>query len=74
VGGFITSSVASYEYCTYRRKLEKEGMRRAAQIIEAKKAEKLAAATERKAAKEAATAAKETEAQTASKGSSWKFW
>jgi cytochrome c oxidase assembly protein subunit 20 len=72
VGGFITSSIASYEYCMYRRKLEKEGMRRAAQIIEAKKAEKAAAAAERKAAKEAA--AKEAEVQTASKGSSWKFW
>ncbi|KAA8906521.1 hypothetical protein FN846DRAFT_715248 [Sphaerosporella brunnea] len=72
VGGFITSSVVSYEYCMYRRRLEKDGMMKAAMIIEAKKAERERIAAERKAAKEAAAAAaKEAEA---AKGSFWKPW
>jgi len=70
VGTFIFAAAANYEFCLYRRRLEKAHMKRAVEIIDRKKAEKEAAAqakrNERRKAKE--------EADRLAKKKSWKFW
>ncbi|KAG9236053.1 hypothetical protein BJ875DRAFT_372948 [Amylocarpus encephaloides] len=74
VGTFIFASLANYEFCQYRRMLEKSHMKRAVEIIDRKKAEKEAEAKkkrdERRRSKEEADAKAEEEA----KKKGWKFW
>lgn len=74
VGTFVFASFANYEFCLYRRRLEKAHMKRAVEIIDRKKVEKEAEREkirkERRAAKEEA----ERKAEEAAKRSSWKFW
>ena len=73
VGTFIFAGIANYEFCLYRRRLEKAHMKRAVEIIDRKKAEKEAAAqtkrVERRKAKEEADKLAEE-----AKKKSWKFW
>lgn len=71
------TSIVCYELCRYRRKKERDGMLKAAEIIEAKRierealmAEKREQARQAREAREAAAAA----AEAASKKPSWKFW
>ncbi|KAH8687112.1 hypothetical protein BGZ60DRAFT_425039 [Tricladium varicosporioides] len=75
VGTFIFASFANYEFCQYRRMLEKSHMKRAVEIIDRKKAEKEAEAKakreERRRLKEEADQRAEEEAK---RKSSWKFW
>ena len=40
VGTFIFASFANYEFCLYKRHLEKSHMKRAVEIIDRKKVEK----------------------------------
>ncbi|KAG0647191.1 Cytochrome c oxidase assembly [Hyphodiscus hymeniophilus] len=73
VGTFIFAAAANYEFCLYRSRLEKAHMKRAVEIIDRKRAEKEAAAQEkrnlrRKAKEEADRLAEEA------KSKSWKFW
>ncbi|RDW63965.1 cytochrome c oxidase protein 20 [Coleophoma crateriformis] len=74
VGTFVFASFANYEFCLYRRRLEKQYMKRAVEIIDRKKMEKEAEREkirmERRAAKEEA----DRKAEEAAKRSSWKFW
>jgi len=73
VGTFVFAAFASYEFCLYKRQIEKAHMKRAVEIIDRKKAQKeaqmKAAREERRRAKEEA----ERKAEEAKK-SSWKFW
>ncbi|KAL3426339.1 hypothetical protein PVAG01_03129 [Phlyctema vagabunda] len=74
VGTFVFTSLASYEFCLYRRRLERAHMKRAVEIIDRKKVEKEAQMEklrkERRAAKEEA----DRKAEEAAKKNSWKFW
>ena len=74
VGTFVFASFANYEFCLYRRRLEKAHMKRAVEIIDRKKAEKEAAAKakrdERRRLKEEA----DKKAEEATKNKGWKFW
>ncbi|KAG4410923.1 hypothetical protein IFR04_015942 [Cadophora malorum] len=75
VGTFVFASFANYEFCLYRRRLERQHMKRAVEIIDRKKAEKEAAAKvkreERRRAKEEADRRAEEEAR---RKSWWKVW
>ena len=72
MGTFAFAALANYEFCLYRRRLEKAQMKRAVEIIDRKRAEKeaqmKAARDERRQAKEEA----DRKTQEAKKG--WKFW
>jgi len=72
VGTFIFAGIANYEFCLYRRRLERAHMKRAVEIIDRKKAEKEAAAKvkreERRRAKEEADRIEEERKRR------WKFW
>jgi cytochrome c oxidase assembly protein subunit 20 len=74
VGSFVLFSIANYEYCQYKRQLEKAGMKRAVEIIAQKKSEKEEAARikreERRRAKEEADRREEEERRK----KSWRFW
>jgi len=61
VGTFVFASFANYEFCLYRRRLQKTYMKRAVELIDRKKAEK-----------EAEASAKVEEMEV--KKWSWKFW
>ena len=65
----------NYEFCLYKRRLERSHMKRAVEIIDRKKVEKEAAAKlkreERRKAKEEADRNAEEEAK---RKSSWRFW
>ncbi|KAI9823293.1 MAG: hypothetical protein M1832_002517 [Thelocarpon impressellum] len=73
VGTFVGVSFAAYEYCRYKRRLEMQGMKKAVEIIDRKKAEREARAREareaRRRAKEVADRAEEEQKKRA-----WKFW
>ncbi|KAI9666716.1 MAG: hypothetical protein M1821_004652 [Bathelium mastoideum] len=78
VGTFCAVSFVSYEYCQYNRSVEKDGMKRAMQVMEQKRSdrdEKLKAAREeRRRAKEEADR-KEDEQKKSWRIPSWaKFW
>lgn len=72
VGTFAFAALANYEFCQYKRMLEKSHMKRAVEIIDQKKAEKEAEAKakrdERRRLKE------EADKQAEAKKSNWKFW
>ncbi|TAQ88717.1 hypothetical protein B7494_g2974 [Chlorociboria aeruginascens] len=73
VGAFVLTAFANYEFCQYRRHLEKVHMKRAVEIIDRKRekheAEMQAKRDERRRAKEEM----DKKAEEARK-SSWKFW
>ncbi|KAK0101742.1 hypothetical protein ONS95_006895 [Cadophora gregata] len=74
VGTFVFASFANYEFCLYRRRLERHHMKRAVEIIDRKKAEKEAAAKikreERRRAKEEA----DRKAEEERRRRWWKVW
>ncbi|CZS95278.1 related to COX20 In the maturation and assembly of cytochrome oxidase involved protein [Rhynchosporium agropyri] len=74
VGTFVFASFANYEFCLYRRRLERQHMKRAVEIIDRKKVEKEALAKakreERRRAKEEEDRRKEEEA----KRGWWRVW
>ncbi|KAG4433474.1 hypothetical protein IFR05_011039 [Cadophora sp. M221] len=73
VGTFVFASFANYEFCLYRRRIERQHMKRAVEIIDRKKVEKEAAAKlkreERRRAKEEADRRADEERR-----SWWKVW
>ncbi|KAI9724975.1 MAG: hypothetical protein M1812_000251 [Candelaria pacifica] len=79
VGGFCISAFTMYEYCHYQRRREKDGMKRAVELLDRKKIERerekkmeVAREERRKAKEEADKLAEEEERKKKSKG--WKFW
>lgn len=74
VGTFVFASLANYEFCLYRRRLERTYMKQAVEIMDRKKIEKEAAAKakrdERRRLKEEA----DRKAEEAAKARWWKFW
>lgn len=73
VGTFIFAGIANYEFCLYRRRLEKAHMKRAVEIIDRKKAEKEAAAQAKRVERRKAKEEVDRLAEEAKK-KSWKFW
>ena len=75
VGAFVFGAFGNYEFCLYRRRLERAHMKRAVEIIDRKKVEKEEAARvrreERRRLKEEADTRAEEEAK---KWKGWKFW
>lgn len=73
MGSFVLLSVANYEYCLYKRQLEKTYMKRAVDVLDKKKAEREESAKvkreERRRLKEEAD---RKEVEDRKKG--WKFW
>lgn len=65
-------SIANYEYCLYKRQIEKAYMKRAVEIMDRKKGEKEAEAKlkmeEKRRAKE------EADRMEAEKKKGWRFW
>ncbi len=74
----MLAAVANYEYCIYKRSLEKAGMKRAVDILDRKKAEKEAREAAAKVKREERRRVKEEEdkraEEAAAKRWSWKFW
>lgn len=65
--------IGAYEFCLQKRRLEKNNMKRAVEIIDRKKAEKEAEAEQKR--KERRRRKEEEEAAIeARKRSNWKFW
>ncbi|KAL7272627.1 hypothetical protein RUND412_004553 [Rhizina undulata] len=76
-GTFAGASLVVYEYCQYRRSKEKEGMKRAVEIIDRRKAEKEKKLREKKEAEAllAAERAAAEEARKLAESRRWyKFW
>jgi cytochrome c oxidase assembly protein subunit 20 len=75
VGTFVFAAFGNYEFCLYRRRLERAHMKRAVEIIDRKKVEKEEAARlkreERRRLKEEADKKAEEDAK---RKASWKFW
>ncbi|KAF8541906.1 hypothetical protein BDD12DRAFT_827237 [Trichophaea hybrida] len=74
VGGFVLASITCYERCQYRRRKEKEGMRRAVEIIEAKRQQREQIVAEKRAQRGKAVTRGTTEAVAASEKPWYKFW
>jgi len=73
VGTFIFAAFANYEFCLYRRRLEKSTMKRAVEIIDRKKAEKEAAVKAQREERRRLKDEADKKAEEAAK-KSWKFW
>jgi cytochrome c oxidase assembly protein subunit 20 len=69
-------SIANYEYCMYRRQIEKAGMKRAVQIMQEKKTKEKAMEESAKIKREERRKAKEEadREEERKRKSSWKFW
>jgi cytochrome c oxidase assembly protein subunit 20 len=72
VGSFVLFSIANYEFCSYKRHLEKTYMKRAVEIMDRKKAEKEEAAKLQK--EERQRAKEEADRKEEEKKKGWKFW
>ena len=74
VGTFVFTALANYEFCLYRRRLEKAHMKRAVEIIDRKKVEKENAAKAKR--EERRRLKEEMDNKTAEevKSKSWRFW
>lgn len=68
----MISALGSYEFCLYKRRLEKAHMKRAVEIIDRKKMEKEAQAELRR--KERRRAKEEADRVEEERKKSWKFW
>ncbi|KAF2234741.1 hypothetical protein EV356DRAFT_514879 [Viridothelium virens] len=77
-GAFCAISFFSYEYCQFRRGMEKDGMRRAVQVMDEKRADReakmKAAREERRKAKEEADRQEEERKKSWRPWNGWKFW
>ncbi|TGO14697.1 hypothetical protein BTUL_0049g00060 [Botrytis tulipae] len=74
VGTFVFSAFGAYEFCLYRRRLERAHMKRAVEIIDRKKAEKEAQAEERRKERRRLKEEADKKAEEAAKKPNWKFW
>ncbi|CAD6455712.1 4f3b4a17-0ff1-440d-86c7-1d0c0eb345d7 [Sclerotinia trifoliorum] len=74
VGTFVFSAFGAYEFCFYRRRLERAHMKRAVEIIDRKKVEKEAQAEERRKERRRLKEEADKKAEEAAKKSNWKFW
>ena len=75
VGTFVFAAFGNYEFCLYRRRLERAHMKRAVEIIDRKKAEKEEAAKVKREERRRAKEELDKKAEEASKrGRGWKFW
>ncbi len=77
VGAFCTVSFGAYQYCLIRRQIEKDGMRRAVEIMDQKRAENQARLeAKRRAEAEAAKLAQQEEQRRENERRSqwWKIW
>ncbi|MCJ1246587.1 hypothetical protein MMC30_003796 [Trapelia coarctata] len=78
IGSFCVSSAGTYEFCQRRRALERQGMQRAAEIIDRKKIEKEREKermrAERRRKREEEELAREREDQEKRRGRGWRFW
>jgi cytochrome c oxidase assembly protein subunit 20 len=74
VGTFVFSGLGAYEFCLYRRRLERAHMKRAVDIIDRKKAEKEAQAEERRKERRRLKEEADRKAEEEAKRSKWKFW
>ncbi|KAH7370120.1 hypothetical protein BKA65DRAFT_487709 [Rhexocercosporidium sp. MPI-PUGE-AT-0058] len=74
VGTFVFASFANYEFCLYRRRLERQHMKRAVEIIDRKKAEKEAAAKIKREERRRAKEETDKRAEEERRKSWWKVW
>lgn len=78
MGSFVLFSIANYEYCTYRRQIEKAGMKRAVEMMNEKRikvqAKEESAKIKREERRRAKEEADRKEEQERNRKSSWKFW
>lgn len=74
VAGFCLSSLGAYQYCQYRRGIEKAGMKRAVEIMDRKKADMLAKREIRRKAKVEADRLEKEQRKEEERRRSWKFW
>ena len=74
VGTFVFAAFANYEFCLYRRRLERAHMKRAVEIIDRKKVEKEEAARVKREERRRAKEEQDRLAEEAAKRKSWKFW
>ncbi|KAI9052659.1 hypothetical protein LZ554_003998 [Drepanopeziza brunnea f. sp. 'monogermtubi'] len=74
VGTFVFTSWANYEFCLYRRSLERAHMKRAVEIIDRKKAEKEMAAKAKREERRRLKEEADRKAEEAAKARWWKFW
>ncbi|EKD17670.1 hypothetical protein MBM_04039 [Drepanopeziza brunnea f. sp. 'multigermtubi' MB_m1] len=74
VGTFVFTSWANYEFCLYRRSLERAHMKRAVEIIDRKKAEKEMAAKAKREERRRLKEEADRRAEEAAKARWWKFW
>jgi cytochrome c oxidase assembly protein subunit 20 len=71
VGSFVFFSIANYEYCLYKRQVEKAYMKRAVEIMDRKKGEKEAA---RIKMEESRRAKEEADRKEVENKKGWRFW
>lgn len=74
VGTFVFASFANYEFCLYRRRLERDHMKRAVEIIDRKKGEKEAAAKAKREERRRLKEEADRKLEEARKGAWWKPW
>lgn len=74
VGATIFGAVASYEFCYYRRRLEKQYMKRAVEIIDSKKAQKEKELERKRKERREAKERLEREEEEKKRKSWWKVW
>ncbi|KAF8859270.1 hypothetical protein BDZ45DRAFT_704375 [Acephala macrosclerotiorum] len=74
VGTFVFAAFANYEFCLYKRRMEKAYMKRAVEIIDRKKAEKEAAAKAKRDERRKLKEEEDKRAEEAAKNKGWKFW
>ncbi|KAM3081738.1 hypothetical protein ACMFMG_005184 [Clarireedia jacksonii] len=74
VGTFVFTGLGAYEFCLYRRRLERAHMKRAVEIIDRKKAEKEAQAEEKRRERRRLKEEADRKAEEEAKKSKWKFW
>lgn len=74
VGTFVFASLGNFEFCQYKRTLERSYMKRAVEIIDQKKVQKEAAAKARREERRRLKEEADKVAEEAAKKSTWKFW
>ena len=75
VGTFAFAALANYEFCLYKRRIERQHMKRAVEIIDRKKVQKEAEVRKKREERRAAKEAEDRKAEEAAKKKgSWKLW
>jgi len=73
VGTGVIGAMAQYEYCQYKRRLEREKMLRMVEVYSARQSREKAEAEHKRAREQREREAKEQE-EAARRKSSWRFW